>query len=461
MKYKTKNGWDVISAEERERVETFCAGYKSYMDFGKTERKATVAAIEIAKGCGFKPIEEFATLKAGDKVYFNNRGKGAVFAIIGSQPMQQGVNIIGSHIDSPRLDLKPVPLFEDSDIAYFKTQYYGGIKKYQWTCIPLAIHGTIVKGNGEIVEMTVGEEDTDPVFCVTDLLPHLAKDQMQKKVDEAISGESLNIILATQLAKEKEADEKGTAFQFMLNLFKEKYDIEEEDFLSAEIELVPAGKSRDYAFDRSLVGAYGHDDRVCAYTSLMALMELEKPERTSVVMLVDKEEIGSVGVTGMKSTYYINSIVKMYKLVNGFVDICERNEMLSNSICISADVTAALDPLYKEVAELRNAPRLGHGICVSKYGGSRGKGGSSDASAELVGLIRRIFNDNSVTWQIGELGKVDQGGGGTIAGYVTDHDVPTIDIGVPLLCMHAPLELASKVDIYNAYKGYKAFLAHS
>jgi len=453
LKYKSKNGWEVVSNEEKEQISTFCEGYKAFLDNGKTERECTFEAIKIAEKNGFKPINSFDKLIAGDKVYINNRDRSIMLAVIGSEKITSGTNIIAAHIDSPRIDLKQNPLYEDLDMAFFKTHYYGGIKKYQWTTIPLALHGVVVKGDGSTIEIKIGEDQADPIFCITDLLPHLAQDQMKKTMSEGITGEGLNILIGSN----PNTDEKDKVKGAILTLLNEKYDICEEDFISAELQLVPSAKARDLGFDRSMVAAYGQDDRVCSYAALIGILEIKSPIKTAICVLADKEEVGSMGNTGMKSRFFEDTLAKIISLKEENYNDLLLRETLSNSVCISADVGAAVDPNYKEVQELANAPRLNYGILMTKYTGSRGKSGSSDASAELVGRIRKMFNDNDIVWQIGELGKVDQGGGGTVAQYIANLNIDTIDCGVPLLSMHSPLEVAGKMDIFMTYKAYKCF----
>lgn len=452
IKYTTKNGWEAAGTEDKEKVYPFCEEYKKFIDSAKTEREAVEKAIEMAKANGFKSIDEFATLERGDKVYINNRGKSVMLAVVG-EDSTKGLNIVAAHIDSPRLDLKQNPLYEDTDLALFKTHYYGGIKKYQWTTVPLALHGVVVKGDGSCVNVVIGEDEGDPVFCITDLLPHLADDQMKKTMREGIAGEGLNILIGSKPA-EVEKDKVKTA---ILELLNKKYGIVEEDFISAELEAVPAARARDIGFDRSMVGGYGQDDRVCAYTALAGILEVQKPVRTAVCVLADKEEVGSMGNTGMKSRFFEDTIAKILSMEkDGYNDLMLR-QTFGNSYCLSADVAAAIDPNYKDVSEALNSPKVNHGIVITKYTGSRGKAGSSDASAELVGLVRKLFNDNKVIWQTGELGKVDQGGGGTVAQYIANLNIETIDCGTALLSMHSPFEIAGKMDIYMTYKGYKAF----
>ena len=456
LKYEVKNGFCEISEADKAEMFAFCDDYKDYLGKGKTERQCCDLSLKQAVAAGFVPLESKQTLAAGDKVYSVNRGKGIVLAVIGEEPVQNGANIVGAHIDVPRLDLKPNPLYEDGGFSLFKTHYYGGIKKYQWTAIPLAIHGVVILADGSLVDINIGEDENDPVFCITDLLPHLAQEQMKKNLSEAIAGEGLNVLIGNVPDNDKDAKEKVKSHT--LKLLHEKYGIREEDFISAEIEIVPAFMPRDIGFDRSMVAGYGHDDRVCSFAALRAVLDVEKPKRTAICLLVDKEEIGSCGNTGMKSRWFENFVAKLCNMQSeNYNDILTR-DALANSICLSADVGAAFDPNYPEVNEKRNTAIVNGGLMITKYTGSRGKSGASDASAEFVGKVRKIFEDNSVLWQTGLLGKVDLGGGGTIAQYVANLDIDTLDCGVPLLSMHSPYEVAGKVDIYMAYKGYKYFM---
>lgn len=448
------NGWTKLKSSNS--VMDFCDEYIKYLNNSKTERVCVQSSEKIAKSAGFKNIDEFTTLKPGDKVYAINRNKNIILAVVGSEDIKNGLSIVAAHIDSPRLDLKPVPLYEDSNLTLFKTHYYGGIKKYQWTAIPLSMIGVVVKGDGSIVDVNIGENEGDPVFTVTDLLPHLAQEQMSKKMSSSFTGEDLNILIGSMPTD----CEKDKYKQTILNILKEKYDIEEEDFVSAELEIVPNFKASTVGLDKSMVGAYGQDDRVCAYTALKAICECKNPSRTCICYLADKEEIGSMGNTGMKSRFFENFAAELAaKISNNYNELLFR-KILSSSICLSSDVTAATDPTYKSVNEPMNSANMGEGVAICKYTGARGKSSTSDANAEFVGLIRKIFNENNVTWQICELGKVDQGGGGTVAQYIANLNIDTIDVGVPLLSMHAPFEIAGKADIYNAYLGYKAFYNH-
>ena len=454
LQYEPKNGWEAAKDFDKNAVYEFCEGYKCFLSNGKTERECTSYAESLAKEHGFKPLCDFEKLTAGDKVYAVNRGKNILMAVIGKKPFTDGIRVVASHIDSPRLDLKQNPLYEDLELALFKTHYYGGIKKYQWTTVPLAIHGVAVKSDGTPVNITIGEDENDPVFCVTDLLPHLAQNQMAKKGTEIVTGESLNILVGSK----PDDSEKDKVKNAILTLINEKYGLCEEDFLSAEIEVVPSGKARDLGFDRSMVASYGQDDRVCSYGAMMGILETENPEYTAVSLLADKEEIGSMGSTGMQSRFFEDTMALIaYKTVDNYNDIILR-ECFRNSFCLSADVGAANDPTYKEVQESMNAPKVNYGVLVTKYTGARGKSGSNDASAEFVGKVRKMLNDEEIVWQMGELGKVDEGGGGTVAQFIGNLNIETIDCGVPVLSMHAPLEVTGKLDVYMAYRTYKAFL---
>ena len=447
--YKPKNGFTKLSDTELAVVNAYCEGYKAYLDASKTEREAVTAAIALAEKKGFVPYTAGMALKAGDKVYLNNRGKALLLATIGTRPITDGVTIAAAHIDSPRLDLKPVPLYEDSEFAYFDTRYYGGIKKYQWTAIPLALHGVIVRKDGTSVTVTVGEDENDPVFCITDLLPHLGGEQMKRSAGDVIRGEDLNLLIGSRPLKDDEGSEAVKLN--ILNILYEKYGVVEEDFLSAELEIVPTYKAKDVGFDRSLIGAYGHDDRVCAYPAVTAILDAGTPAYTAVTILADKEETGSEGNTGMQSAflrYFIDDIAAAFGE--------KGHHVLSKSICLSADVNAALDPIYPEVMVRSNAAKLNYGVCITKYTGGRGKGSTSDASAEYMAQVRGILDQNGVLWQTGELGKVEAGGGGTVAMFIANLDVDTVDLGVPVLSMHAPMELVSKIDVYMAHKAFLA-----
>jgi aspartyl aminopeptidase len=423
-------------------------------DFADTIRQRSTL---LKQAPGFKNIDEIDEVKPGTKIYYINSGKNDVLAVIGNDSIESGMNIVGSHVDSPRIDLKPNPLYEKNGISLLKTHYYGGIRKYQWVTIPLALYGTVIKANGEKINIAIGDDPGDPVFYITDLLPHLAKDQNNKKLSEAIEGENLNVIIGSLPCESQEDDVK----KFKLNVLKllnEKYGMIEEDFLTAEIEIVPVGKSRDVGIDRGMIMAYGHDDRVCAYTSLRAILEVKNPKKTSVAIFADKEEVGSNGNTGMHSTFFNNFVAELIMLQNkdSYNEVLLKRSLAKSSM-LSSDVAAGVDPTYPKVTELSNAAIMGKGVVLVKYTGSRGKSGANDANAEYIGILRKIFNNNSIIWQTAELGKVDQGGGGTIAYIMGNYNMDVVDIGVPVLSMHAPFEIVSKTDVYMAYKLYKTF----
>lgn len=448
--YSPKNGYDRLSSSDEAAMKAYTENYKKFLDMGKTEREVVDTAIAKAEAAGFKPMVRGMALKAGDKVYRVNRGKAIILAVVGSQSLSEGANIGAAHIDSPRLDLKPSPLYEDAEMAYLKTHYYGGIRKYQWVTIPMELHGVIALKDGSCVKVAIGAAAGDPLFTINDLLPHLGSEQSKKPLGEAIIGENLNLLIGSRPFKDDEGSERVKLA--VMELLNEKYGIVEEDFISAELAAVPAFDASDIGFDRSLIGAYGHDDRVCGYASLAALLDLkEVPAKTAVCMLADKEEVGSHGVTGMQSATFDTFMS----------DLCDAQKVplkacYEKSFCLSADVTAAFDPNFADVFEKRNSARVNYGLGLSKYSGSRGKSGSSDASAEVVAKVRRILDDGEVIWQMAELGKVDGGGGGTVAAYMADRDIDTLDAGVPVLSMHAPLETVSKLDCYMTYKGMKA-----
>lgn len=451
---KTKTGWEVINEEKKEEIFTFCDEYMDFLNNSKTEREIVKTTKQIIEKKGFKDLNQFEKLKPGDKVYYNNRDKSLYLAIIGKDFIENGINVIGSHADSPRLDLKPNPLYEETGLAYFKTHYYGGIKKYQWTTIPLAIHGVIVKPNGEKIEITIGEDEKDPIFTITDLLPHLASEQMERKLKEGIKGEELNLLIGSiPFEGEKGADSVKLNIMSMLN---EKYGITEMDFVSSEIEIVPAFRARSMGFDRSMVAAYGQDDKVCVYTSLRAMLDLKNPKTTAVCIISDKEEIGSMGNTGMESHVFDTFISELLNKLE-----INKPNLLDKIFCkskmLSADVDAAYDPIYASAYERNNSGYLGRGIGLNKYTGARGKSGASDANAEFVATIRNIFEKENVEYEFAELGRIDVGGGGTIAYILANKGVDVIDAGVPVLSMHAPYEVTSKFDIYEAYRAYKAF----
>ena len=439
-----------VGTKELEKAGKFAEGYKAFMNAAKTERETVSWAVKAAEEAGFVPFDPAKKYKAGDKVYYNNRGKAMCLAVIGKKGAKEGVRIAAAHIDSPRIDLKPIPLYESNELALLKTHYYGGIKKYQWTAIPLSLHGKIVRKDGEEITVCIGEKEGDPQFTITDILPHLGKDQLQKRLGEAFTGEDLNVLAGSLPLTDGEGEQ---LFKLnIMNILNQQYGIVESDLISAELEFVPAFKAVDIGFDRSMIGAYGHDDRVCAYPALEAVFKCKTPEYTAVTVLADKEEIGSVGNTGLASEY-LNYFVADLAAAEGL----EARHVYSKSTCLSADVTAAYDPTYASAYEAGNSCYLNRGVGLAKYTGSRGKSGSNDANAEFVAQVRRILDDNDVLWQIGELGKVDQGGGGTVALDISRMNADVIDIGVPVLSMHAPFEVVSKLDVYMAYKAFKSY----
>lgn len=448
-----KNAWNKYSENKQDLI-SFCEDYKKFITKGKTERRCVEEAILEAEKAGFKNIDSFKSLKTGDKVYATNKGKNFASFIIGEKPLEEGLRVLGAHIDSPRLDLKQNPLYEKFDFALLDTHYYGGIKKYQWVTIPLALYGVVCKKDGTQVKISIGDNEGDPVVGISDLLIHLSGDQMQKSAAKVIEGEDLDVMVGSIPTKEKE---KSSVKATIVKLLKEKYDIEEEDFLSAEIEVVPAGEAKDYGLDRSLIAGYGHDDRVCAYTSLRAVIDSSVNEYTSCAVLVDKEEIGSVGATGAQSKWFENVIAKLIMLEGNYSEFKVRSA-LENTKMLSSDVSAGFDPLFPGVNEAKNSAYLGKGICFNKYTGSRGKSGCNDAMPEYFAEIRNIMDANDVNFQTSELGKVDQGGGGTIAYILGNYNMNVIDAGVAVLNMHAPMEIVSKADVYEAYKAYKVFL---
>ena len=442
--YEKKNGYDRMDSAARSEMESYCEGYKSYLNESRTEREAVANAIKLAEAEGFTEYKRGMALVPGQKVWYNNRGKALMLAVAGKRPLDEGIVAAAAHVDAPRLDLKLTPLYEDSELAFFKTHYYGGIKKYQWTAIPLELHGVVALKSGEVVEVVIGREPDEPQLVISDLLPHLAADQMKKTLAEGITGEGLNILIGSAPYDDEGADRVKLAVMSILN---SSYGITEEDFVSAELCAVPAFEVRDIGLDRSLIGGYGHDDRVCAYAELKAIFDIRDPEQTCVCILADKEETGSDGVSGMKSEAFEWFVGDMCKTQG--VDL---RDCFSKSICVSADVTAAFDPNFPEVSEKQNSARLNYGVGLHKFTGSRGKAGTNDAPAELVAFIRRICDDAGVQWQMCELGKVDQGGGGTVAMYMGNRNIATIDAGVPVLSMHAPFEIVAKYDCYMTYR---------
>lgn len=449
--YEKKNG--LLKADENtlEKMQEYCEGYKDYLNKAKTEREAVKAAIEMAKTKGFVQFEIGKTYKAGDKVYFNNRGKTVAFAVIGEQTADKGLNITAAHVDSPRIDLKPNPLYEELELALFKTHYYGGIKKYQWTALPLALHGVFAKKDGSVVEVSLGENDNEPKFVINDLLPHLSREQSKRTLSDGIRGEELNILVGSMPFKSDEGSELVKLN--ILKLLNEKYGVTEEDFLSAELEMVPALKASDIGFDRSLIGSYGQDDRVCAYPALTAILDVKAPQKTAVAILTDKEEIGSDGNTGLKSDF-LTHVIHDISVMQG----CDETVAKRNSKCLSADVNAGTDPTFQDVMERRNASYLNYGVVVTKYTGGGGKSSTSDASAEYVAQIRAMLDNAGIIWQTGELGKVDAGGGGTVAMYVANLGIDVVDLGVPVLSMHAPFETTAKLDVYMCYRAMYEFM---
>lgn len=461
-----KNAWSKYTSEkESKKVFDFAEGYRQFLSQCKTERECVSFFIKIAEKTGYKNLEEVVAsgkkLKAGDKVYAVNQGKELALFNIGSESIENGINILGAHIDSPRMDVKQNPLYEDTDLAFLDTHYYGGIKKYQWVTIPLALHGVIVKKDGTTINVNIGEDESDPVFGISDLLVHLASDQLDKKGAKVIEGEDLNVIIGSIPEFSKAGKkEKDAVKNNILKLLKSKYKMEEEDFISAEIEVVPAGAARDFGFDRSMIIGYGHDDRACAYPSAIALLHSKKLKKTACTLLVDKEEIGSVGATGMQSRFFENTVAELYNLVGDYSELKLRRA-LTNSKVLSSDVSAAVDPTYPSSFEKNNSAYLGRGMTFNKYTGARGKYNSNDTSAEFVGEVRAIMEKDNIYWQTAELGKVDQGGGGTIAQYMALYNMQVIDSGVPVLSMHSPCEIVSKVDLYEALLGYEAFIKYA
>ncbi|MBR6564438.1 MAG: aminopeptidase [Clostridia bacterium] len=449
--YNRKNGRLKASEETLQKADSYCEGYKAYLDAAKTEREAVEEAVKLAEAKGFVPFEIGKKYNAGDKVYFNNRGKTIAFAVIGKETADKGINITAAHVDSPRLDLKPNPLYEEVDFALFKTHYYGGIRKYQWVAIPLALHGVFALKDGSTIKVSIGEKDDEPKFVINDLLPHLSAEQDKRTLAGGIKGEELNVLVGSHPFKDDEGSELVKLN--ILKLLNEKYGITEEDFLSAELEIVPAFKASDLGFDRSLIGAYGQDDRVCAYPALTAILEVEAPEKTALAILADKEEIGSCGNTGLESRF-LSHVIGDIATMQGV----DTTVALRKSKCLSADVNAGLDPTFQDVMEKRNASMLNYGVVVTKYTGARGKSGTSDASAEYVAEVRNMLDNANIIWQTGELGKVDIGGGGTVAMFIANLGVDVVDLGVPVLSMHAPYETTSKLDVYMCYRAMYEFM---
>lgn len=454
----TKTLWETLDDSQLQELEVVNSKYKTYLDQGKTERECAKISIEMAKAAGYQPLSDYIEnnqeLKAGDKVYACYNDKTIALYHIGKENPEKGMNILGAHIDSPRIDVKQNPLYEDGGFAFLDTHYYGGIKKYQWVTIPLSIHGVVAKKDGTVINISIGENDDDPVFTITDLLIHLAQQQMEKTASKVIEGEKLDLLIGSIPLKD---EEKNAVKANILKMLKDKYDMEEDDFLSAELELVPAGKARDLGFDRSMIIAYGQDDRICAFTSLLAMLDIETPDRTACCLLVDKEEIGSYGASGMQSRFFENMTAEVLNLM-GYSSAISVRRALQNSKMLSSDVSAGFDPHFAEAFEKKNAAFLGRGLAFNKFTGARGKSGSNDANAEYIAAIRKVMDDNNVMFQTAELGKVDLGGGGTIAWIMAKFGMEVIDSGLAVLCMHAPMEISSKADIYEAVRGYKAFL---
>lgn len=453
-----RNAWKDYDKKETKELEKLCKDYRKFLDNGKTERECVKYIVHLAEKAGYQDLEKVIRsgkkIKSGDKLYAVNMKKAIALFQIGTAPLEEGLNILGAHIDSPRMDVKQNPLYEDTDLAYLDTHYYGGIKKYQWVTLPLAIHGVVAKKNGEVVDIVIGEEETDPIFCVTDLLIHLAGEQMDKKAAKVVEGEQLDILVGSRpLSKE----DKEPVKKMVLSILKKKYDMEEEDFLSAELEIVPAGKAREAGLDASMIMAYGQDDRVCAYTSAAAMFDMGEVTRTACCLLVDKEEIGSVGATGMQSKFFENTVAELMDAMGQYSEL-KLKRCLAGSYMLSSDVSAAYDPNFASAFEKKNAAYFGRGVVFNKFTGARGKSGSNDANAEYIGKLRKIMDDNGVAFQTAELGKVDIGGGGTIAYILSLYGMNVIDSGVAVLNMHAPWEITSKADVYEAYKSYKAFL---
>ena len=450
-----KSAWKKYDCEQLKNVMEFNEDYKKYLSLSKTERASVVEAVKLAKEKGFKELKEFKSLKVGDKVYVTNKNKNVAVFVVGNKPLEEGLRVLGAHIDSPRLDVKQNPLYEKNNFALLDTHYYGGIKKYQWVTIPLAIYGVVCKKDGTSIEVVIGEDANDPIVGISDLLIHLSADQMQKNAAKVIEGEDLDVTLGSMPLKD---EEKDAVKANVMKILKEKYDFDEEDFLSAELEIVPAGPARDYGLDRSMVAGYGHDDRVCAYTSLRAVLDTPTCDYTTCAILVDKEEVGSIGATGAHSKWFENVVAELINLTTEYSELKVRHAM-ENTKMLSSDVSAGFDPLFAYVNDPKNAAYLGNGICFNKYTGSRGKSGANDAMPEYFAQIRKVLDENDVNFQTAELGKVDQGGGGTIAYILGNYNMNVIDAGIAVLNMHAPMEIVSKADVYEAYQAYKTFIS--
>jgi aspartyl aminopeptidase len=455
LQYECRNAWDMASEDDREFAYAFAEEYKNFLDQARTEREFVVLAVETLENMGFVPIHEKEILEAGDKVYKNIRNKGVVAAVVGRKPAIEGFNLIGAHIDAPRIDLKPNPIYEDSDLVFFKTHYYGGIKKYQWTAVPLSLHGIIYREDGTPLTISIGDNPEDPVFTMTDLLPHLGTEQMGRKATEVIKGEDLNVLIGG--LPYPDTDASGRFKLAILEFLQKSYDLTERDFLSAELEIVPANPARDVGLDRSFIGAYAQDDRSCAFPALVALTSIDRPQRTIVTLLFDKEEIGSEGSTGAQSRLYENFLYEIYVKSTEQASQFGYNHLLENSRLLSGDVTNGYDPTFSSVSDPRNNAYLGKGLNLQKYAGSRGKSGTSDANAEFLSSVIRLLNDNKIAWQTGELGKVDAGGGGTIAKFMANLGMEVLDCGLPVLSMHSPFEITSKIDLYHTFLAFKAF----
>ena len=454
--YQAKNAWAEMGEEERKEVFAFNENYAKFLTENKTEREFASAAIAELEAAGFKNIKQYESLKKGDKVYVENRSRALMAAVIGENDLKDGLKIIGSHIDSPRLDLKPNPLYEDGEMAMFKTHYYGGVKKYQWVTMPLALHGVVVKDDGTKLEVKIGEKEDDPIFFISDVLPHLGKKQMKKSMSEGISGEQLNVVVGSIPVADQDAKEKIK--EAVLNYLKKEYDFQEEDFISADLQVEQAFKTKDDGFDEGMLEDYGHDDRFCSYTALEAILDVKEPEYTSVVLLMDREEVGSMGSTGMQSHFFEDQVANLVDLYyNEYSELLVR-KVMQNSKVLSADVNAAYDPDFAEVYAKHNSAYLGKGIVISKYTGARGKAGASEASAEFMGEVRGLFNNAGVIWQTAELGKIDEGGGGTIAQFLANYNMDVVDCGPAVLSMHSPYEVVSKADVYHSYLAYNVFL---
>ena len=452
LEYKNQSAFDSLSEDELERSFAYAESYKLFLDYGKTEREAVRYAVAMAEKRGYEAYRLGDEIAEGGKYYYNNRGKELILFKVGEEPLEKGAYILAAHVDSPRIDLKQNPLYEDSGFGMFKTHYYGGIKKYQWTAVPLSLHGVVIKSDHSVVDICIGEDEDEPIFYISDLLPHLAKDQMGKTMAQGITGEGLNIIVGTEPYREEETD--GAIRLNLLRILNEKYGMKEEDFLSAELTAVPAMKARDIGLDRSLIAGYGHDDRVCAYSEITALFDSTNTDKTVFAVLADKEETGSNGVSGMQSEIFADILAEVCEAKNANYRVVK-----ANSKCLSADVNACFDPNFPEVLERKNACFINHGVVLSKFTGSGGKGGTSDATAEFTGYVRNLLNEAGVVWQMAELGKVDQGGGGTVAKFIANMNIDTIDVGVPVISMHAPYEAISKLDLYMTYKAFCAFIA--